>query len=97
MRIGEEQNSMAAIEQTHTGQLVLRKWDDRDPRLEVVQADPQIRIDSLLHEEMLLSRNPEWGSYDGEVLKVTGRNWSVVYRVIGYDEKNGQYLAEWPD
>lgn len=80
----------------YSGELVLRRHGD-SPRLEVLKADPRIRIAGEMHDEMLRSRDPEWGTYDGELLRVLGRNQTVVYRVVGYDADRHQYLAEWPD
>lgn len=73
------------------------------PTLEVLRADPQIRISPELLWGLAASTKltepdpPFWGSFDGTVLRLTATNGTWIYRLVGYDTEARQYLAAWPD
>ena len=76
------------------GDLVLRSHHDPFgcvTGVDIVQADPRVRINRMILDSTL----PDWAEWDGHLLKVHGHDRSVIYRVVGEDERG--YLAEWPD
>lgn len=83
-----------------TGDLVCRSHHGLDGRVtgvEILQSDPQIRINDEFVYRWSGDECPDFIEFDGRTLKVHGINRSVIYRIVGRDITRCQYLAEWPD
>lgn len=70
-------------------------------RLEVLRADPRIRIAAPVLAEIRAGSHPSatiGHAHDGaEVLTIAGSNRTVIYRVGAHDAMTDTYRAEWPD
>jgi hypothetical protein len=79
------------------GYLHLTRHETVDgPELHIDRADPII----LVHTSVLNEMQHSTGSFarvDGEILTVTGKNRTVVYRIGEYDPAQDAYVCRWPD
>lgn len=81
------------------GDLVVRRHYNPDgewPTIEIVRADPKIRISLPMMLELLITENPAV-KFDGDILTITATNRNVVYLVGDLDPSTDTYPAEWPD
>jgi hypothetical protein len=73
-------------------------------RLRIDHADPRILISAGLLDSIVDARAPDaWldlsgrTTYDGALLKISGVNRTVIYRIEYYVPRLRGYIAEWPD
>ena len=76
--------------------LVLRR-DNNTDRLEVMHAEPKIRVAAELLEDLRAGGGHRDVTLDGDVLTINATNQRVIYRIGQYDPLRDCYSAEWPD
>jgi hypothetical protein len=83
------------------GELVFRSHDPHDgTNVEILSAAPVVWVSVAFMAMALFDGLPNvvLSHYDGaELLTITARNRTVVYRVGRYDHDRQAYLCNWPD
>lgn len=68
-----------------------------DDYVEILSADPVVRIQKELLAEIKAIEGPVARLHDDNLITFTGRNASYTYRIGDFDECTQTYLLSWPD